>query len=137
VMDHTCVWLCVLRAGASSSMECQMVDICCDWCGCLSGEDGAWTLGGFGRGLCRGKTHCGERESSMKSNRVGTTGVVGLLCTLGSLAVLLVERRGDGQGDGSIVPTLGGVVGDAGSGRASGGTLGHAPGMTWVAGSAL
>jgi hypothetical protein len=28
-----------------------MVVICSDWCGCLSGKDGAWTLGGFDRGL--------------------------------------------------------------------------------------
>ncbi len=48
-----------------------------------------------------------------------------------------VERRGDGQGDGLIVPTLGGVAGDAGLGRASGGTIGGAAWMTWVAGSAL
>ena len=70
-----------------------MVVICCDWCGCLSGKDGAWTLGGFDRGLFCGKTHCRERESSEKSNQVGTTGVVGLSCTLGSLTVP-VERRG-------------------------------------------
>ncbi len=137
MMDRTCVQLCVLRAGASSLTGCRMVVICCDWCGCLSGKDGAWTLGGFGHGLCHGKTCCRERESSKKSNRVGTTGVVGLSCTLGSLAVLLVERRGDGQGDGSIVPTLGSVAGDAGSGRASGGTLGGSAWMTWVAGSML
>jgi hypothetical protein len=33
--------------------------------------------------------------------------------------------------------SLGGVAGDAGSGSASGGTLGGAAGMTWVAESAL
>jgi hypothetical protein len=113
-----------------------MVVICCDLCGCLSGKDGARTLGGFGRGLCCGKTRCGERESSKKYNQFGTTGVMGLPCTLGSLTVP-VERRGDGQGDDLIVPTLGGVVGDAGSGRASGGTLGGAAWMTWVVGSTL
>jgi hypothetical protein len=106
-----------------------MVVICCDWCGCLSGEDGARTLGGFVSGFCGGKSCCGERESSKKYNRVGTTDVVGLSCTLGSLTVP-VERRGDGQGDGLIVPTLGGVAGDAGLGRASGGTLGGAAWMT-------
>ncbi len=91
-----------------------MVVIPCDWCGCLSGKDRAWTLGGFGRGLCCGKTHCAEGESSKKSNQVSTTGVVGLSCTLVSLMVP-VERRGDGRGNGLIVPTLGGVVGDASS----------------------
>ena len=98
-----------------------MVVICCDWCGCLSGEDRAQTLGGFGLGICCGETRCGERESSKKSNRVGTIGVVGLSCTLGSLVP--VERRGDGQRDGLIVSTLVGVAGDAGLGRASKGTL--------------
>jgi hypothetical protein len=135
VIDRTYVWLHVLRAGASSLTGCQMVVICCDWCGCLSGEDGAWTLGGFGCGICCGKTRHGERESSKKSNQVGTTGVVGLSCTLGSLTVL-VESRGDGRGDGLIVPTLGGVAGDASSGRVSGGTLGGAAWMRWVVGSA-
>jgi hypothetical protein len=113
-----------------------MVVICCGWCSCLSGKDGAWTLGGFGRRFCHDKTHCRERESSKKSNQVGTTGVVELSCTLGSLTVP-VERRGDGQGDGLIVPTLGGVAGDAGSGCAPGGTLGGAAWMTWVVGSTL
>jgi hypothetical protein len=47
------------------------------------------------------------------------------------------EERGDGQGDGLIVPALGGVAEDASLGRASGGTLGGAAWMTWVAGSAL
>jgi hypothetical protein len=47
-MDRTCVQLCVLRIGASSSTGCGMVVICYDWCGCLSGEDWALTLGGFG-----------------------------------------------------------------------------------------
>ncbi len=59
MIDQTCVRLCVLRTGVSLSTGCQMVVICCDWCGCLGGEDGAQTLGGFGRGLCCGKTHCG------------------------------------------------------------------------------
>ena len=113
-----------------------MVVVHCDWCGCLSGKDGAWTLGGFDRGLFCGKTHCRERESSKKSNQVGTTGVVGLSCTLGLLMVP-VERRGDGQGDGLIVPTLGGFAGDASLGHASGGTLGGAAWMTWVVGSTL
>jgi hypothetical protein len=72
-----------------------MVVICCDWCGCLSGKDGAQTLGGFGRGLCHGNPCCRERISSKKSNQVGTRGIVGLSCTLGSLPVP-VERRGDG-----------------------------------------
>ena len=54
---------------------------------------------------------------------------MGLSCTLGSLTVP-VERRGDGQGDGLIAPTLGGVAGDAGSGCASRGTLGGAAEMT-------
>ncbi len=83
-----------------------MVAICCDWFGCLSGEDGAWTSGGFSRGLCHGNTCCGERESSKKSNRVGTTDVVGMSCTLGD------------------------VAGDAGSGSVSRGTLGGAAGVT-------
>jgi hypothetical protein len=78
VMDCTCVQLCVLRAGASLSTGCRMVVIYCDWCGCLSGEDGAWTLGGFGHGLFHGKTRCGERESSKKSNQVSKPGVAGL-----------------------------------------------------------
>ncbi len=129
MMNLTCVQLCVLRPGASLSTRCQMVVICFDWCGCLSGKDGARTLGEFSLELCCGKTRCGERESSKKSNQVGTTGVVGLSCTLGSLTVP-VERRGDGQGDGLIVPTIGGLAGDAGLGRASGGTLGGAAWMT-------
>ncbi len=91
---------------------------------------------GFGGGLCCGKTCCGERESSKKSNQVGTTDVVGLSCTVGSLTVP-VERRGDGQGDGLIEPTLGGVLGNASSVSASGGTLGGAAWMTWVVGSTL
>ena len=106
MMDRTYVQLCVLHAGASLFMRCQMVAICCDWCGCLSGKDGAWTSGGFGRGLCCGDTSCRERESSKKSNCVGTTGVVGMSCTLGD------------------------VAGDAGSGSVSGGTLGGAAGVT-------
>ncbi len=65
-----------------------MVAIRCDWCGCLSGEDEAQTSGGFGSGLCRGDTHCGERGLSKKSNRVSTTGVLGMSCTLGLLTVL-------------------------------------------------
>ncbi len=65
----------------------------CDWCGYLSGVDGAWTSGGFGCGLCHGDTHCRERESSKKSNCVGTTGVLGMSCTLGSLTVLWFESR--------------------------------------------
>jgi hypothetical protein len=95
-----------------------------------------WGSGGFGYGLCHGKTCSKERESSKKSNQVGTTGVVGLSCTLGSL-IVPVERRGDDQGDGLIVPTLGGVAGDAGSEHAFGGTLGGAAWITWVVGSAL
>ncbi len=72
----------------------------------MSGEDGAWTSDGFGRGLCHGNTHCAERGSSKKSKRVGTTGVVGMSCTLGD------------------------VTGDAGSESVSGGTLGGAVGVT-------
>jgi hypothetical protein len=72
----------------------------------MSGEDEAWTSGGFGHGICHGNTHCEERESSKKSNHVGTTGVVGMLCTLGD------------------------VAGDAGSGSVSGGTFGGAAGVT-------
>jgi hypothetical protein len=49
-----------------------MVVIHCDWCGCLSGKDGAQTLGGFGHGICHGETRRRERESSKKSNQVGT-----------------------------------------------------------------
>ncbi len=93
MMDRTCVQLCVLRAGASLLTGHQMVAICCDWCGCLSGKDGAWTFGGFGHGFFRGKTCCGERESPKKFNRVSTTGVVGLSCTLGYLMVLQVSRE--------------------------------------------
>jgi hypothetical protein len=106
VIDRACVQLRVLRAGASSSTGCRVVAIRCDWCGCLSGKDGAWTSGGFGRGLCCGDTSCRERESSKKSNCVGTTGVVGMSCTLGD------------------------VAGDAGSGSVSRGNLGGAPGVT-------
>jgi hypothetical protein len=65
-----------------------VIAIRCDQCGCLSGEGGAQTSGGFGHGLCRGNTCCGERESPKKSNCVGTTGVLGLSCTLGLLTVL-------------------------------------------------
>jgi hypothetical protein len=83
-----------------------VVAICCDWCGGLSGEDGAWTSGGFSSGLCHGNTPCRERESSKKSNCVGTTGLVGMSCTLGDLA------------------------GDADSGSVSRGTLGGAAGVT-------
>jgi hypothetical protein len=96
-----------------------------DWCGCLSGKDGSRTLGGFGHGLSHGKTCCKERESSEKSNQVGTTGIVGLSCTLGSMTVP-VDRRGDGRGDDLIVPTLGGVAGDAGLEHASGSALENA-----------
>jgi hypothetical protein len=106
VIDHACVRLCVLRAGASLSMGCQVVAIRCDWFGCLSGKDGAWISGGFGCGLFHGNTCCGERESSKKSNCVGTTGVVGMVCTLGD------------------------VTGDTGSGSVSGGTFGGAAGVT-------
>ena len=81
VIDHACVQLCVLHAGAPSLTGCQVVAIHCDWC--LSGKDGDWTSGGFGAGLCRGDTCCKERELSMKSNRVGTTDVLGMSCTLG------------------------------------------------------
>ncbi len=87
MMDRTCVRFRVLRTEVSSLTGCQMVVICCDWCGCLSGKDGAWTFGGFIHGICCGETHCGERESSKKSNGISTTGVVGLSCTLGSLTV--------------------------------------------------
>ncbi len=88
MMDCTCVQFCTLRAGVSLTTGCRMVAICCDWRGCLSGKDGARIFGGFGRELCRGKARRGERESPKKSNCVGTTGVVGLSCTLGSLTVL-------------------------------------------------
>jgi hypothetical protein len=88
-------------------MGCRMVaSIRCDLCGCLSGKDGAWTPGGLIRGLCCGDNCCRERESSKKSYCVGTTGVVGMSCTLGD------------------------VAGDAGSGSVSGGTLGGAAGVT-------
>ncbi len=83
-----------------------MVSIRCDWCGCLGGEDGARTAGGFGYGLCCGNTCCGETESSKKSNRVGTTGVLGMSCTLED------------------------VAGIAGLGSISRGTLGGAAGVT-------
>jgi len=106
VIDLACVQLCVLHAGASSSTGCRVVAIRCDWCGCLGGEDGAWTAGGFGHGLCRGNTCCGEREFFKKFNCVGTTGVLGMSCTLGD------------------------VAGVAGSGSVSGGTLGGAAGVT-------
>ncbi len=106
MIDQACVQLCVLRTGASSSMGCQVVAIRCDRFGCLSGKDGVWNSGGFVRGLCHGNTHCGERESSKKSNCVGAAGVVGMSCTLGD------------------------VTGDAGSGSISGGTLGGAAGVT-------
>ncbi len=88
MMDRTYVQLHVLRAGVSSLKGHQMVATRCDQCGCLRGEDGAQTFGGFGHGLCRGEAYCGEREPPKKSNRVGTTGVVGLSCTLGSLTIL-------------------------------------------------
>ncbi len=39
-----------------------------------------------------------------------------------------MESRGDGQRDGAIVPTLGDVAGDAGSGSVVRGTLGGAAG---------
>ncbi len=88
MIDRASVQLSVLRAGASLSMEYRVVAICCDWCGWLSVEDGAWTFGGLGSGLCHGNACCGERELSMKSNRVGTTDVLGMSCTLGSLMIL-------------------------------------------------
>jgi hypothetical protein len=106
VKDLACVQLCVLRAGASSLTGCRVVAIHCDWCGCLGGEDGARTAGGFGPGLCRGDTCCRERESSKKFNPVGTTGVLGMSCTLGD------------------------VAGVAGSGSVSRATLGGAAGVT-------
>ncbi len=113
MIDGACVQLRVLRAGASLLTGCQVVAICCDCCGCLSGKDRAWTSGGFGRGLFRGNTRCGEKESSKKPNCVGTTGVVWMSCTLGD------------------------VAGDAGSGSVSRGTLGGAAGVTCVGGSTL
>jgi hypothetical protein len=88
VIDCACVQLRELCAGASLLTGCQVVAIRCDWCGCLSGEDGAWTSGGFGFGLCCGYTCCEEREVSKKSNHVGTTGVLEMSCTLGLLTVL-------------------------------------------------
>jgi hypothetical protein len=104
VIDLACVQLCVLHPGASSSTGCWVVSIRCDWCGCLGGEDGARTAGGFVRELCRGNTGCGERESSKKSNRVGTTGVLWMSCTLGDVAGV--------AGLGSIPRgTLGGAAG--------------------------
>jgi hypothetical protein len=106
VIDHACVRLCVLRTGASLLiMGCQVVAIHCDRFGCLSGEDGAWTSGGFGCGLFHGNICCRERESSKKSNRVSTIGEVGMACTLGD------------------------VTGNAGSGSVSGGTLGGVAGV--------
>ncbi len=87
-------------------MGCQVVAIRCEQFGCLSGKDGAWTSGGFRHGLYCGNTHCGERESSKKSNCVGTIGVVGIACTLGH------------------------VIGDAGSESVSGGTLVGVAGVT-------
>ncbi len=106
MIDLACVQLSVLRAGASSTMGCWVVAIRCDWCGCLGGEDGAQTAGGFANGFCRGNTCCGERESSKKFNCVGTTGVLGMSCTLGD------------------------VAGVAGLGNVSRGTLGGAAGVT-------
>ncbi len=106
MIDLACVRFRVLRAGASSLTGSWVVAIRCDWCGCLGGEDGAQTAGGFGFGLCRGNTRCGERESSKKSNCVGTTGVLGMSCILGD------------------------VAGVAGLGSVSGGTLGGAAGVT-------
>ena len=41
-----------------------------------------------------------------------------------------MESRGDGQGDGAIVPTLGDVAGDAGLGSVVGGNHGGAAGVT-------
>ncbi len=66
----------------------------------------AWIAGGFGQGLCHGNTCCGERESSKKFNLVGTTGILGMSCTLGV------------------------VAGVAGFGSVSRGTLGGAAGVT-------
>ncbi len=86
MIDLAWVQLSVLRARASSSMDCRVVAIRCDWCGCLGGEDGDRTAGGFSRGLCRGDTCCRERESSKKLNCVGTTGALGMSCTLGDVA---------------------------------------------------
>ncbi len=63
-----------------------MVSIHCDRC--LNGKDGAWTSDGFGAGHSRGNTCCGEKEMSIKSNCIGTTGVLGMLCTLGLLTDL-------------------------------------------------
>jgi hypothetical protein len=87
-------------------MGCRVVAIRCDWCGCLDGEDGARTAGGFSLGLCHGNTCCRERESFKKFNHVGTTSVLGMSCTLGDMA------------------------GVAGSGSVSEGTLGGAAGVT-------
>jgi hypothetical protein len=87
-------------------MGCWVVAIRCDQCGCLGGEDGARKAGGFGCELCRGDTCCRERESSKKFNRVGTTGVLEMSCSLGD------------------------VAGVAGSGSVSEGTLGGAAGVT-------
>jgi hypothetical protein len=106
VIDLACVQLFVLRAGSSSSTGCRVVSIRCDRWGCLGGEDGAWIAGGLGCGLCHGNTCCRERESSIKSNHVSTTGVLGMSCTLGD------------------------VEGVAGLGCISGGTLGGAAGVT-------
>ncbi len=86
MIDLACVKLLVLHAGASLSTGCRVVAIRCDWCGCLGGEYGARNAGGFGHGLCRGDTCCGERESSKKFNHVGTTGVLEMSCTLGDVA---------------------------------------------------
>ncbi len=108
MIDLACVQLHVLRAGASSTTGCRVVAIRCDWCGCLGGEDWAWTAGGFGHGLCRGNTRCRERESSKKFNHIGTTGVLGMSCTLGD------------------------VAGVASSGSVSRGTLGGAAGVTVI-----
>ncbi len=57
MIEWTCVQLHVLRAGASLLTGCRTVVILCDWFGCLSGKDGAHTLGGFGHGFFYGKTH--------------------------------------------------------------------------------
>ncbi len=62
MIDWTCVQLCVLHTGALLLTGCQMVVIYCDWCGCLSGKDGARTLGGFAHGLCHDKTLVGKEN---------------------------------------------------------------------------
>ncbi len=63
-------------------------------------------LVGSAMGFFHGNTCCRERESSKKFNCVGTTGVLGMSCTLGD------------------------VAGVADSGSVSGGTLGGAAGVT-------